>query len=184
MRSGIEATRVCRSWNSVARRLRASSAEVSAPRRRSIRGASPAMNSSAAIQTLATSTSTATIAENTSSPTSKTSFMAAWLAPPPIQLPATVANPRQMASGPTPPTVSGLMKENTRIANGPPSTMLTVAVANMISACGPSRMMPGMSMLSVRSTSVAGSKYREDTKYRLDASASTMPNVLYSDGMK
>jgi hypothetical protein len=70
------------------------------------------------------------------------------------------------------------------MASGPPSTMLTVPVPNMISAGAPRRTMPGRSTPSVKSTNVAGNRYREDTKYRLEASASTMPNVLYRDGTK
>ena len=36
-----------------------------------------------------------------------TTCMAAWLAPPPIQLPATVLRPRHSASGPSTPIISG-----------------------------------------------------------------------------
>ena len=51
-------------------------ADVSAPVWRSMAAARPAANSSMAIHTLAQSTSTVTIWENSLSPTSKTSFMA------------------------------------------------------------------------------------------------------------
>ena len=80
------------------------------------------------------------------------------LAPPPIQDPATVASPLQTASGPCPPTVSGLMNEKMKTAKGPPRMMLIVPVKNMISALGPSLRIPCRSMLSVSNTKVAGSK--------------------------
>jgi len=54
--------------------------------------------------------------------------MAAWLAPPPIQLPAIVVNPRHTASKPAPPTVSGENIDTIRIAMGPPMMMPTVPV--------------------------------------------------------
>src|SRR5450830_884375 len=72
-------------------------ADRSAPVQRSKAWARLAMNSSTAIQTLATSTSTATNWPNRVASTLKTSFIAAWLAPPPIQEPATVVMPRQVS---------------------------------------------------------------------------------------
>ena len=42
------------------------------------------------------------------------------MAPPPIQLPASVARPLQTASKPAPPTVSGEKVEIIKIAIGPP----------------------------------------------------------------
>jgi hypothetical protein len=50
------------------------------------------------------------------------------LAPPPIQLPAKVARPRHIASGPAPPTVSGDTAEISKIAKGPPIIIPTVPV--------------------------------------------------------
>ena len=52
------------------------------------------------------------------------------MAPPPIQLPATVVNPRQTASGPAPPTRSGAKNAVIRIARGPPRIIPAVAVKN------------------------------------------------------
>src|SRR3546814_8549964 len=51
-------------------------------------------------------TSTATNWPNKVASTSKTSFIAAWFAPPPIQLPAMVVIPRQVS----PATVSGWIR--------------------------------------------------------------------------
>ena len=90
-----------------------------------------------AIHTLAQITSTAIICEKRVSPTSKTSFIAVWLAPPPIQLPATVVRPLQTASGPDPPTVSGLTVPTIISAKGPPTMMPKVPVKNMITALLP-----------------------------------------------
>ena len=109
-----------------------------------------------AIQRFAQRTSTATIWLKRASLTSKTSFMAVWLAPPPIQLPATVVRPRQTASGPPPPTVSGLTAPTAMSATGPPTMIPTVPVRNMAMAFHPSRMMAGRSTERVRRTSVAG----------------------------
>ena len=57
--------------------------------------------------------------------------MAVWFAPPPIQLPATVAKPLQIS-------LSGLLASSiwvygpmTNIANGPPMTIPRVPVRNM-----------------------------------------------------
>ena len=90
--------------------------------------------------------------------------MAAWFAPPPIQLPATVVSPRQTASGPTPPTTSGAKTETIRMANGPPIMIPTVPVKNMMMALGPSFLISGRSILMVSNTKLVGSKYREATK--------------------
>ena len=51
-----------------------------------------------------------------------------------------------------------------RSAIGPPIITLTVPAKNMVRALGPSRSVAGRSMASVRSTSVAGSRYREAMK--------------------
>ncbi len=83
-----------------------------------------------------------------------TSFIAAWLAPPPIQLPATAVKPRHAS----PSTVSGLMKLQITIASGPPISTPSVPVKNMMSAFGPSRTIAGMSMARVSRISVAGSR--------------------------
>ena len=97
------------------------------------------------------------------SPTSKTSFMAVWFALPPIQLPATVVIPRHTASGPAPPTVSGLNALTARMASGPPATMPMVPVAKRVSAFGPSLSTDGRSTERVSMTRQAGSRYRELT---------------------
>ena len=49
-------------------------------------------------------------------------------------------------------------------ATGPPITTLKAAAKNMTSAFGPRRSVAGRSMASVRSTSVAGSRYLEAMK--------------------
>ncbi len=98
--------RECCAWYASIRCLRSSIALTSARVQRSKVAARGARNSSTAIHRLAISTSTATNWPNIVASTPKTSFMAAWLAPPPIQLPATVAMPRHVS----PATVSGWMK--------------------------------------------------------------------------
>ena len=97
-------------------------------------------------------------AEKIPSPTSNTSFMATWFAPPPIHDPASVDMPRHTASGPSPPTVSGDTIPTTNMANGPPSTMLSVAVRNITSARGPRPKTPLRSMLRVSRIRLAGSR--------------------------
>ena len=54
--------------------------------------------------------------------------MAAWLAPPPIQLPAMVESPLQIASKSLPPTVSGEKIATISMAIGPPITIPKVPV--------------------------------------------------------
>ena len=83
-----------------------------------------------------------------------TSFMAAWLAAPPIQLPAMAVMPRHISGS----TAAGAIAFHSNSAMGPPITTVSDAVKNMISAFGPRRSVAGRSMASVSSTSVAGSR--------------------------
>ncbi|MNI92315.1 hypothetical protein D3C73_1500900 [compost metagenome] len=85
------------------------------------------------------------------------------MAEPPIQLPATVAMPRQMASGPA-PIRSGATKLVSKRAMGPPSMTPSVPVKNMIRAFGPRRKTAGRSADTVSSTRAAGSRKREAMK--------------------
>src|SRR5690606_5695792 len=94
--------------------------------------------------------------------------MAIWLAPPPIQLPASVESPRQTASAPTPPTVSGEMVPTIKTAIGPPMITPTVPAKNIINAFGPKLKRPLRLILKVINTSAAGSKYWLAIKYKLD----------------
>ena len=94
--------------------------------------------------------------------------MAAWLAPPPIQLPATVVNPLQISSGPVPANQSGFKLETIINAMGPPIIIPTVAVKNIINAFEPKFMIPLKSMLKHSKTKLAGSKYLDATKYNCD----------------
>src|SRR5690606_27611466 len=89
---------------------------------------------------------------------SYTSFIAAWFAPPPIQLPATVVMPRQTASGPAPSNTSGNSRLTISNAIGPPMTTPRVPVRNKISSLGPSRRIDFKSKLKVNNTKHAGSK--------------------------
>ena len=104
------------------------------------------------------------MAENKPSPTLNISFIAAWFAPPPIQLPATVVRPRHTASGPAPPTISGAKTDTTIIARGPPMIIPAVPVKNMTNALGPNFIILGRSILIVNSTKLVGNKYRDATK--------------------
>ena len=65
---------------------------------------------------------------------SKISNIAAWLAPPPIQLPASVERPLHIASGPAPLKSSGKKLDNINIAIGPPIIIPIVPVKNIINA--------------------------------------------------
>ena len=67
-------------------------------------------------------------------------------------------SPRQTASGPTPPTVSGEIQDTVKRAKGPPIITLNVAVKNIISALGPRPKTALRSMLRVSKTSEAGSR--------------------------
>ena len=89
--------------------------------------------------------------------------MAVWFAPPPIQLPAKVDSPRQTASKPSAPTVSGEKIAINKIANGPPIIIPTVPVKNRIKAFGPRLKMAFKSILNVIKTNAAGSKNRLET---------------------
>ncbi len=84
--------------------------------------------------------------------------MAVWLAPPPIQLPASVDKPLHTASGPTPPTVSGETIEINKMATGPPITIPIVPVKNMINAFQPKLNTAFKSILRVIKTKAAGNK--------------------------
>ena len=83
--------------------------------------------------------------------------MAVWLAPPPIQLPASVASPRQAAVWPE-PMIEGSNCATIHSASGPPRTMPTVAVRNMTIALLPRPRIPLMSIDSVIRNSAAGRK--------------------------
>jgi hypothetical protein len=89
-----------------------------------------------------------------------TSFIAAWFAAPPIQLPAIAVMPRHSS----PSTDPGAMACQSINAMGPPMTTLSAAAKNMMSAFGPSRSVAGKSIASVSRTNVAGSRYRDAMK--------------------
>ena len=89
--------------------------------------------------------------------------MAVWLAPPPIQLPAKVESPRQTASKPSAPTVSGEKIAMNKMAKGPPIIMPRVPVKNMINALEPRLKIAFKSILKVINTNAAGSKNRLET---------------------
>ena len=86
----------------------ASTAELSALSHLSISFVLSAPYNRNGIQRLATKTSTISIIENCLSKVPEISFSAAWLAPPPIQLPATVDSPLHIAPGESPPNTSGV----------------------------------------------------------------------------
>ena len=86
------------------------------------------------------------------------SNMAAWFAPPPIQLPASVESPLHTASKSAPPTVSGENIEINKIAKGPPIIMPIVTVKNMINAVEPRLKTAFKSILYVNNTNEAGKK--------------------------
>ena len=93
----------------------------------------------------------------------KISYIEAWFAPPPIQLPAKVVMPLQIASGPCPPTASGDIAAIVIKASGPPIITPTVPVKNIISAFGPSLKTSFKSILNVSKIKLAGRKKREAT---------------------
>ncbi len=126
---------------------------VSAPIQRSIFAARGIRNRRNAIHTFATRMSTATNWPNRVESTAKTSFIAAWLAPPPIQLPASVAMPLQVS----PATVSGWMMPSARKDTMAPSITPAVPVRNMMIALGPSRSIATRSMAMQNSASELGS---------------------------
>ena len=98
------------------------------------------------------------------SPTLKTSFIAAWLAPPPIQLPATVVNPRQTCSTPALLIIEGEINETTIMEIGPPKIIPKVPVKNITIALDPNFLISGISMLIVSRAKLVGNKYLEATK--------------------
>ena len=118
----------------------------------------PAPNNKIASHKLENTISTGNTAVKRLSLTLNTSFMAVWLAPPPIQLPAMVVSPRQTASGPWPPTTSGAKNDTSKMASGPPMMIPADPVRNMIRAFGPRCRMDFMSMLRVNRTRLAGSR--------------------------
>ena len=150
--------RACSAWYFSTRCFKSSMALVSAPVAASIFLWLAAISNKTAIQILATMTSTVTITEKISPPTSNISFIEAWFAPPPIQLPATVVMPRHTASGPCPPTIVGSTALTTNIARGPPITIPSVPTKNIISALGPKFKIAFKSMLIVKSIKQAGNK--------------------------
>ena len=104
-------------------------------------------------------TSRATMAENRSGLGLNISYIAAWLAPPPIQVPATVLNPLQTSSAPSPPTISGANNEIKKTAAGPPSIILIEAVINIKPAFFLNFHISLKSRLKVNNTRLAGKRY-------------------------
>ena len=84
--------------------------------------------------------------------------MAAWLAPPPIQAPAVVVMPRQMAFGPSGFSSDGSNAPMIASATGAPTMMPVVPVRNRMMALGPSRAIALRSQARVSSTSAIGSR--------------------------
>ena len=144
--------RACSAWYCSMLSRRRLSAVRSAPVQRSNTWARLARNSSTAVHRLPTRTSTATNWPNMVASTSNTSRMAAWLAPPPIQEPATVVIPRQVS----PAMVSGWITRIASKATRAPSMTPTVPVRNMMTAFGPSRTMALKSIATHSSTSELG----------------------------
>ena len=89
--------------------------------------------------------------------TLKISFIAVWLAPPPIQLPAMVDKPRHSSDGST-AIKPGATEETSSSATGPPRMMPRVAAKNMMSALGPKLIIPFKSMPRHSSIKLAGSR--------------------------
>ena len=100
--------------------------------------------------------STKIIMPNKSSLTPNSSFIAAWLAAPPIQLPATAENPRHNVSS---RNISG----DTHLAipklMGPLITIAILAAKNMAIAFQPNPSILGTSMDKVINSKLAGSRY-------------------------
>src|SRR5688500_15464320 len=86
----------------------------------------------------------------------KISFIASMLAPPPIQLPASVVMPAQVS----PATVSGCTARNSRKASTAPTITLSEAAAYISTSFGPSLRIAFRSIDRVSSTSAAGSSTR------------------------
>ena len=78
------------------------------------------------------------------------------LAPPPIQLPASAAMPAQVS----PAIVGGWITPISTKATMAPAITLNDAARYMTTSFGPSRSTPLMSIVSVSSTSAAGSSTR------------------------
>ena len=97
---------------------------------------------------LATKTSGITMVASIESETPALLPMATKFAPPPIQLPAKAAIPRQASSG------SHCWQTNSEM--GPPMTTPVVPARSMIPAFGPSRRMPGTSSARMSSSRLAG----------------------------
>src|SRR5690554_5236276 len=129
-------------------------------------------------------TSTAIIWLNKVGLAPKTSSIAPWLAPPPIQLPATVANPRHTSSAPAPEITSGDKSDAVNKANGPPMITPIVPARNITKAFGPSLTIPLKSILKVKSTKDAGNKYLDATVYKPDSSPEIRPKVFNKPGVK
>src|SRR5690606_26267170 len=114
----------------------------------------------------------------------KTSSMAVWFAPPPIQLPPIVAHPLHTSSAPVPPTTSGAKRDTVTTAKGPPKIIPTVPVRNITNAFGPNFNIALKSRLSVNRTREAGNKYLEAIRYNPECSPETNPNELSKPGIK
>ncbi|CAI8254995.1 MAG: Uncharacterised protein [Bacteroidetes bacterium MED-G17] len=90
------------------------------------------------------------------------------MAPPPIQLPAKVLNPRQSARSPVVSTVCGKRMEKIPIAKGPPMIIPKVPVKNMTNGFQPNLTSPLKSILSVIRNNAAGNRNLVATKYKFD----------------
>src|SRR5690606_36964331 len=94
-----------------------------------------------------------------------------------IQVPATVLSPLHTASGPSPPTTSGANKDTINTARGPPNITPTDPVIKSKPAFFLSFHISFRSRLSVKSTKLTGSKYREAIVYK-DESA---PEIIFRE---
>ena len=70
------------------------------------------------------------------------------------------------------------------IVKGPPITIPKVPAKNIIKALGPNATTPFISILKVKSTKEAGSKYREAIKYKPDSSPEIIPIEFKIEGKK
>ena len=113
-------------------------------------------------QRLAQSISTATIFEKITESTLKTSIIAAWFAPPPIQLPAIVVIP-YANNDKSISTIEGKKYFTTKIEIGPPNNIPRVPEKNIINALEPSLEISLKSTLRVNKTKEHGSKYLDAT---------------------
>src|SRR5690606_24724895 len=133
-----------------------------------------------AIQAYATNTSTATVAAKMSAGGSKIRKSAAWLAPPPIQDPANVANPFHTS----PETTCGANSENSHTANGPPSTMPIMPAKKSKPTFLRSAQTSLKLILRVKSNRQAGKRYPELMLYNPGASPDMTSNELNKPGTK